>query len=64
MLGSGVAERLGEVGDERERMRLSGELKRLVMPGEMGEKFKLLALARDLDCDFDAFAFSDQLGRL
>jgi len=64
VLGSGVAERLDEVGDERERMRLSGELKRLVMPGEMGEKFKLLALARDLDGGFDAFAFSDQLGRL
>ena len=64
VLGSGVAERLAEVADERERLRLSGELKRLVMPGEMGEKFKLLALARDLDCALDAFAFSDQLGRL
>ena len=50
--------------DERERMRLSRESKRLVMPGEMAEKFQLLALARDLECPLDAFAFSDQLGRL
>jgi len=64
VLGSGIAGRLEEVADERERMRLSGELKRLVMPGEMGEKFKVLALAREFDPAPDAFAFSDQLGRL
>jgi len=64
VLGSGVAQCLDEIDDERDRLRLSGELKRLVMPGEMGEKFKLLALAHGLDCELDAFAFSDQLGRL
>ncbi|MBS3743257.1 MAG: SAM-dependent methyltransferase, partial [Wenzhouxiangellaceae bacterium] len=64
VLGSGIAERLDAVTDERERIRLSGELKRLVLPGEMGEKFKLLALVRDFEHSPDAFALSDQLGRL
>ncbi|MFO7762705.1 MAG: SAM-dependent methyltransferase [Wenzhouxiangellaceae bacterium] len=64
VLGTGIAERLDAVTDERERIRLSGELKRLVLPGEMGEKFKLLALARDFEHPPDAFVLSDQLGRL
>jgi len=68
VLGSGIAEGIDRVTDESKRMRLSGELKRLVMPGEMGEKFKVMALARDLDPERDwapaAFALSDQLDRL
>lgn len=68
VLGSGVADQLEQVTDERDRMRLSGELKRLVLPGEMGEKFKVMMLARDFDHEpdhgLDAFALSDQLARL
>ncbi|MEX0915095.1 MAG: SAM-dependent methyltransferase, partial [Wenzhouxiangellaceae bacterium] len=64
VLGSGVSDRLERVSDDRERMRLTGELKRLVLPGEMGEKFKIMALAREFECPPDAFVFSDQLGRL
>jgi len=42
---------------------LATELKRLVLPGEMGEKFKLLALTRDIPQPpfFNGF---DQSGRL
>lgn len=64
VLGSGVADQLDQLTDERYRIRLSGELKRLVLPGEMGEKFKVMALARGVDCSPDAFMLSDQLGRL
>ena len=68
VLGSGVGDALEQVTDDRERMRLSGELKRLVMPGEMGEKFKVLALLRDaggsLGWTPGAFTLTDQLGRL
>lgn len=46
VLESNVGDRLGEIDDDRERIQLAGELKRLVLPGEMGEKFKLLALSR------------------
>ncbi len=63
VLESGVGDRLAEIEDDRERIRLAGELKRLVLPGEMGEKFKLLALTRGIDAPpfFDGF---DQSGRL
>ena len=68
LLGSGVGQALEQVADERERLRLSGEFKRLVLPGEMGEKFKVMALVREVDHNIDwmpeAFALSDQLGRL
>lgn len=63
VLDSGVGDRLGELDDDRERIRLAGELKRLVLPGEMGEKFKLLALSRDVDAP-PFFASFDQRGRL
>lgn len=68
VLGSGVADQLEQVVDARERMRLSGELKRLVLPGEMGDKFKVMALVRDTDGGLDgspeAFALFDQVDRL
>lgn len=76
VVGSGVGETLENLGDDRhehrhdhlEQLRLSGEFKRLVLPGEMGEKFKVMALLRDpggnLDWTAEAFALSDQLDRL
>lgn len=64
VLGSGVGEVLATVDDDADRLRLSGELKRLVLPGEMGERFKVMALARGLDPELPEFGLSDQLGRL
>ncbi|HKL52663.1 MAG TPA: SAM-dependent methyltransferase [Wenzhouxiangellaceae bacterium] len=76
VLGSGIGDVLGQVADaggdesddQRQQLMLSGEFKRLVLPGEMGEKFKVMALVRDLDGSLDwtpeAFALSDQLDRL
>lgn len=63
VLESGVGDRLARVEDDRERIQLAGELKRLVLPGEMGEKFKLLALTREVDPP-SFFAGFDQRGRL
>lgn len=64
VLGSGAGEVLATIEDDTERLRLSGELKRLVLPGEMGERFKVLALTRGLDPELPEFGLSDQLGRL
>jgi len=68
VVGSGAGEALEQVVDERARLRLSGEFKRLVLPGEMGEKFKVMALVRDAGEDIswtpEAFALSDQVDRL
>jgi len=47
LVEGGVADRLQAVEDDVERMRLSGEIKRLILPSEMGEAFKVLALVRD-----------------
>ncbi|MDX1625298.1 MAG: SAM-dependent methyltransferase [Wenzhouxiangellaceae bacterium] len=64
VLGSGVAERLeGGMPDDR-RLRLAGELKRLVLPGEMGEKFKAMAFRRGDASAPDGFALPDLSGRL
>lgn len=49
VIASGVHERLEREHDERARLKLATEFKRLVLPGEMGEKFKLLVLSRDPD---------------
>jgi SAM-dependent MidA family methyltransferase len=49
LLGAGIDELLGEAGDGVEQARLAGEARRLLMPGEMGEAFKLLILGRNID---------------
>jgi len=48
VLASGVHETIGRAADERTRLRLAAEFKQLVLPGQMGEKFKLLGLTREL----------------
>ena len=50
--------------DDSTRLRLAGEFKRLVMPGEMGEKFKILAFTRDLDPILSGLGPSDLRHRL
>lgn len=64
VLGSGVGEEIERVDDEAERMRMAGAFKRLVLPGEMGERFKVMALTRAFEPALHEFALSDQLGRL
>ncbi|HLS05238.1 MAG TPA: SAM-dependent methyltransferase [Wenzhouxiangella sp.] len=46
LLSLGVHEMIEQAASERERMSLAGEIKRLTLPGEMGERFKVLGLAR------------------
>ncbi len=48
LLGVGPARLLGELAgmDEAARYRLLAELKQLTLPGQMGERFKLMALGR------------------
>ena len=50
-----VAEAVGSV----ETARLAGEARRLLMPGEMGEAFKAMALTRDYDAALHGFALQD-----
>ena len=39
--------------DEAERIRLAQQVKTLTLPGEMGEKFKVLALNKNIEAEFD-----------
>jgi SAM-dependent MidA family methyltransferase len=59
LLGLGVEGLVTEAGAGIERVRLAGEARRLIMPEEMGEAFKMMALSRDLDIPFAGFALQD-----
>lgn len=64
LLGLGIHEAVELATDELERMRLAGELKRLTLPGEMGEKFKVIGLTRGFDERLSGFELMSQLHRL
>ena len=51
--------RLSESTDERGRLALRQSAATLLLPGEMGERFKVLALARGIRGPFDGFGFRD-----
>ncbi len=60
LLGTGI-DSLAAAGsaDAVERARLAGEMRRLLMPGEMGEAFKVMALGRGVDIPLSGFALQD-----
>lgn len=64
LLSLGAHELVDAATTELDRMRLAAEIKRLVMPGEMGEKFKVLGLTRNLDQPLNGFELMSQLHRL
>lgn len=49
LLASGLLDLVDAEGDEVERVRQLTAVKRLTLPGEMGERFQLMAFARGLD---------------
>ncbi len=59
LLGAGIDGMLAEARDAVEQTRLAGEARRLLMPGEMGEAFKLLALGRGIDAPLVGFRHQD-----
>ena len=59
LLGLGVEGLVMEAGAGLERTRLASEARRLIMPEEMGEAFKMMALSRDLDIPLAGFAVQD-----
>ena len=58
VLAMGVHEAVLAQTDEHTRLQKLAELKRLTLPGEMGEKFKLMALARGQQPALDGFCGS------
>ncbi|HES75397.1 MAG TPA: SAM-dependent methyltransferase [bacterium] len=68
LLGCGLAEvyeqAFAEAEREVDRLRLAQGFKTLMMPGEMGERFKVMALGKGLDVSLSGFAMRDFRGRL
>ena len=59
LLAGGVEQMLAESTDTVEHARLAGQARRLLLPGEMGEAFKAVALTRDFDVALEGFALQD-----
>lgn len=55
----GIEAAVAAAPDERTRVARVGEARRLLMPGEMGETFKAMALGRDWDAPLAGFAHQD-----
>jgi SAM-dependent MidA family methyltransferase len=51
--------RLAAAGDENHFARLANQARQLMMPGEMGERFKAMAWLRDLEMPLSGFALLD-----
>ncbi len=64
LLGSGLPELAATGGDARAQLEAAAQMKRLLLPGEMGELFKVLALTRGVAGPWDGFAVRDDRGRL
>jgi SAM-dependent MidA family methyltransferase len=59
LLGTGIEALTAEATDVADRARLAGEARRLLLPGEMGESFKVMALCRNLRQPLRGFAHQD-----
>lgn len=53
-----------DLDDAASRATLTQQVSKLTMPGEMGEKFKFIALSKSLDIQYQGFGFVDQRARL
>jgi SAM-dependent MidA family methyltransferase len=59
LLGTGIEALVAQAAGELERARLASEARRLLLPGEMGEAFKVMALGRRFDDALSGFAHQD-----
>ncbi len=59
LLACGLESLVAEAADPVQRARLAGEARRLIMPEEMGEAFKFMALTRGYDAPLSGFALQD-----
>jgi SAM-dependent MidA family methyltransferase len=64
LLGLGIESLVAASTDEPARIRRASEARQLLMPTEMGETFKVIALGRDFDAPLAAFSVQDLRSRL
>jgi SAM-dependent MidA family methyltransferase len=62
LMSLGIEQKLGDSeGDYTNYYKNTTEMKKLVMPNEMGEKFKVIGLSKNIDDELIGFSFSNQL---
>jgi SAM-dependent MidA family methyltransferase len=66
LLACGIDQLMAEIdtADSRRRLTLSNEAKRLMLPGEMGERFKVIGFSRQLLQGVKGFSAADLRSRL
>ena len=64
LLALGITEFMNETDDELTRLEWAQQIKKLTMPHEMGELFKVLALTRNFDESLRGFVLRDLRHRL
>lgn len=64
LLALGLERAVAAAPDAATRARLAGEARRLVMPEEMGEAFKVMALTRGYEAPLEGFSLQDLRGSL
>lgn len=66
LLGAGIDRRLEDLAhaDTQTRALLTQQAQELVLPGEMGERFKVLGLAKEFEGRLSGFGFRDLRDRL
>ena len=66
LLGCGLEQVLNSYqgDDQRQQVEYARQVKLLTLPAEMGERFKVMALGRDMDLDLTGFGIVDHRGKL
>jgi SAM-dependent MidA family methyltransferase len=59
LLATGIEGLATEAGSILDRVQRAGEARRLLLPGEMGEAFKAMALGRGLESPLTGFSLQD-----
>jgi len=59
LLGLGIEAEIIAAPDQATQIRRASEARQLLMPNEMGERFKVIALGRDFNAPLAAFAHQD-----
>jgi len=62
LMSLGIHESLGDSEENyKNYYKKTTEMKKLTLPNEMGEKFKVMALTKNLELELQGFSFSNQL---
>jgi SAM-dependent MidA family methyltransferase len=59
LLATGIEEMAAQSGTILERVQRAGEARKLLLPGEMGEAFKVMALGKDYESPLTGFSLQD-----